>query len=1118
MFDMQRFKQPAAADRIHPFWFWNGEMEDGQIQYQIDEMADKGLGGVFICARQGLKIPYLSEAWFQKVRVAVEAAEKRGLNVWLYDEYPYPSGIAGGEVTLEHPEAKHYTLTHTTQRALGGEHLSLELPWARIVYAKAVPITADGRRNWNEAIPIRDSIGNFQADSIFQKTGLTAYNQKRFFTYRTIQKLDWTAPDGEWEVFIAQEKEIEDFKYYGTFVDPCNREAMATFIRLTHEKYAKYLGEFFGTTIKGMFTDEIGLLGSIPWSPQLAGFFLERNGYDLLEHLHALLDPEAEGAAKIRYDYYQAVHLLLRESYHKQVHDWCEQHGLEYVAEVPSVRHTTQLFSHVPAGDTAHEKLGRSLEWILTHRAFEFRSSAKMVSSLARQLGRERNLIECFHSVGWSMTLQDARWMIDRMAAQGTNFFNFHAFFYTVDGLTQHDAPPSQFLQNPYWAHFRKLGDYTGRISYVMTSGEAVISIAVLEPITSLWARMGNPFHGFSHGGTDTAEEQRLSSLKAWWVRILYQLSLEGRDFDHLDPELLATAEISSGTIKLGNARYSTLVLPPLTNLESGAWKSIQTFLQQGGKVISMGQLPYEAIDSSTSDLFEITAAFGLTGGVKASFWEQNSMGSSESAASLYQEHDSIDGELQDWYKGEHNAYHLPFKASADEQQVLKPFTELLDKLDPMAVRLQPACGEWGLMLQTRLVEENKALVFISNQESIQRQVELQIESHLWGKQTIAAESYSLEFRELSLDTGEAVDLQGKYAQVGTSWGLPLSIAPFASRLIEVVRTDSGNASLSQQEFDSAKPWKWTLDASNVWNMSAQQANVLRLDTFRLTLSDAAASADSFSTIGADVGVKTFIDQCADLAETSALPVMMQQTFGTPMEVSLAYPLQARYSVEFVVKQLPEQVEMLMDDSAIAGSAIIRINGHVLDNHNFKAVFVYDHMNRSQEITSLLQEGMNLLTVDIEIGQDSDGIVDALYVTGPFEVHFDEANRAVLSGPEVHKLPLQAGPYEGYPYYAGVFSFTQHVEVTPSTDAASFELTFAGWDPHFHDCAEVLVNGTSLGVCTWSPYSWEGPATLLREADNHIEVKVTNTLIGLLEGKYFDYEEHAVKLISQRKG
>ena len=66
MFDMKRFKQPEAADRIHPFWFWNGEMDDGQIQFQIDEMADKGLGGVFICARQGLQIPYLSELGSRK--------------------------------------------------------------------------------------------------------------------------------------------------------------------------------------------------------------------------------------------------------------------------------------------------------------------------------------------------------------------------------------------------------------------------------------------------------------------------------------------------------------------------------------------------------------------------------------------------------------------------------------------------------------------------------------------------------------------------------------------------------------------------------------------------------------------------------------------------------------------------------------------------------------------------------------------------------------------------------------------------------------------------------------------------------------------------------------------
>lgn len=43
-FNMQSFAQPEAEYRIHPFWFWNGEMDDEQIRYQIDEMADKGLG------------------------------------------------------------------------------------------------------------------------------------------------------------------------------------------------------------------------------------------------------------------------------------------------------------------------------------------------------------------------------------------------------------------------------------------------------------------------------------------------------------------------------------------------------------------------------------------------------------------------------------------------------------------------------------------------------------------------------------------------------------------------------------------------------------------------------------------------------------------------------------------------------------------------------------------------------------------------------------------------------------------------------------------------------------------------------------------------------------------
>lgn len=49
----EEFQNPPVEYRIKPFWFWNGDITKEEISHQIKEMADKGLGGMFICARQG---------------------------------------------------------------------------------------------------------------------------------------------------------------------------------------------------------------------------------------------------------------------------------------------------------------------------------------------------------------------------------------------------------------------------------------------------------------------------------------------------------------------------------------------------------------------------------------------------------------------------------------------------------------------------------------------------------------------------------------------------------------------------------------------------------------------------------------------------------------------------------------------------------------------------------------------------------------------------------------------------------------------------------------------------------------------------------------------------------
>lgn len=1093
MNDLNWFTNPQASVRIQPFWFWNGDLEDDQITRQIKEMAAQGVGGFFICARQGLEIPYLSDEWFQKVKVALRKAGKQGMEVWLYDEYPYPSGIAGGEVLLAHPDAKHYTLEHRLFPLEGGELCTANLPWGRILSAKAVPIDpTTNKKVWDQAKDISCHIGNYQAEPIFQKTGLTTYNEKRFFTYRTVKKMHWKVPKGLWEVHIFLEKEIDDFKYYGTFIDPCHKEAVRTFIELTHERYAKEIGEYFGTTVKGMFTDETGFLGELPWTPRLINYFVENNGYDLREHLQELLYGEGPMTAKVRYDYYQALHVLLRDCYHLPIREWCDKYGLAYVAEVPALRMTTQLYSHVPGGDSAHEKLGRSLEWVLDAYMMKLRNNPKMVTSLARQLGCERALIECFHSVGWSMTLQDARWMVDRMAAMGVNFYNFHAFFYTIDGLRKHDAPPSQFLQNPYWKYFRKLGDYTGRISAVMSRGQAEISIAVLDPTTTFWTHMGNPLHAFNYCGKEELGKAKLEQLKGDWLEICKSMLLYRIDYDHLDPELLAQAEVNNGLIQIGFAAYAVLVLPPVSNLEAAAWGKIKSFLEQGGVVIANKILPYEDIEDNSDVRREMLEVFDLKVSKKSNV--------------------------------KSNAYYLQGDILAATHHDGKPeLIQLLEKHAPHTVTLKVEGDVKSFLMQQRRMPDNSLVVFITNQEAGSHETILMVDNQrmeqyesnklnessnklnessnkLNESMNISNEvSKSVRFAKLNVETGERVWIDGEKNDNG--WFLPLQFAPYESHLIEVTYAVASSDEASVNKLISPIseiPWKWSIPTQVSWEMSIEQDNLVRFDHFNL-------SAGKMT--GKDVQVKTFIDQCADLDGSPA--IRYDQLFGTPKVMSPYYPIACQYTTQFMIDDMPEICSLLMDQGAISGTYIIKINGIGITG-NFEAKEINDHLNLICEITPLLHIGENTLSIQVQVEDDWNGVVDAIYLIGPFGVQHDNHGNPVLITP-VKQSSLHRGPYRGYPYYAGTTTFKQLIKLIDIPEADTFEIDFVGWDEHLYECVEVSVNGLSLGVRPWTPYTWKGAIDLLIKGDNLLEVRVTNTLIGMLEGKYFDYESHTLK-------
>ena len=61
----ENFTRPPLEMGIVPFWFWNGRMDRQEMEWQLREYHAKGIRSIFIHGRFGLKVPYVSDAWFE---------------------------------------------------------------------------------------------------------------------------------------------------------------------------------------------------------------------------------------------------------------------------------------------------------------------------------------------------------------------------------------------------------------------------------------------------------------------------------------------------------------------------------------------------------------------------------------------------------------------------------------------------------------------------------------------------------------------------------------------------------------------------------------------------------------------------------------------------------------------------------------------------------------------------------------------------------------------------------------------------------------------------------------------------------------------------------------------
>jgi hypothetical protein len=1093
LLDTQQFTSPAAEYRPVPIWFWNGDLDEEELHRQVQAMADGGLGGFQIAARTGLTTPYLSGRWFALVEAATREAQRHGLHVWLADEYPYPSGTSGGELTLRSPEYRAWHMKASTVSVQAGHRIESLAPGTILLYAAAAP-TVEGKVDWTRVIDLRGDVGVIQPEPVFVEPAFGLSN-KRTFSFGPRPKLCWTAPSGpvspdSWEVWLVAAAEVTPYKFFGYYVDLCNPDAVRAFLETTYQRYADRLDSTTLRQITGFFLDEAH---PPTWSWRLPGAFLQRTGYDLVPVLPALWTDIGPRTAQVRYDYWQTVTTLFIESFHRPVAEWCRSHDLQLTLEVDSPRNLVQRYADVGGNDPGHEKVGTPLEEIRTPPRPRYRANPRFAASLAAQVGQRRVLDESFHSVGWSLTLQDMKAMVDRLAAQGANFFVFHAFFYTLGGLRKWDAPPSQFLQNPYWPYFSRFADYAGRLCYALSRGRRVAPIALVDPITSLWTHGGVATGVAGPGPGPDAVAARIATD---WQYLLRELEAAQRQFDTLDPLLLAEGTVEHGALRLGEATYQVIVLPPMASLEAAAWTKLEEFAASGGTVVACGLLPYEQIEPGSDVVVRCAARFDADPALLHHAYEHGANG----------------GPVEILRSGPFTL--LRTAGTLIQTQAAEALLDVLDSLVPADLVLLPAdAAARRSFLVAQRQDADETLYFIANASGDEIACDVAIRPAGIG----ASQADAIIVEQLDLEDGSRHALSGTAvadADGVARHSVSLQFSRYGSHVLLV------RSNLNANEFGPARPAPAPRDTITVdiplegaWHCSLDRDNALRFDRFRFGVVLHSSAADDTPPASCDgwplVEPKPLVNLLRDLDPTGLnwpVPVQVETPFGSPARLGLRLPVTAWYVAEFDVETLPERVVLCAEMPAFHGEWAVWINDQSVPDDAFQPRVRWDITNREADVRSLLRTGRNQLAVRVTVQEQTDGLVDALYLLGDFGVGIATSGLPTLGSLPRHVRwdHLHA---DGLPYYAGAIHLTTQVDFPAVQHAGPDGLVTVRLPDDalmYLGVAELTLNGHHLGPRTWAPYRWQVPARMLRSAGNEVTVTVTTTLIGLLEGKRYD--------------
>ena len=581
------FASPSVEYRGKPCWSWNGELRGEELVRQAHVMKEMGLGGYFMHSRAGLITEYLGEEWFDLINEVADAAEEDGMEAWLYDEDRWPSGSAGGKVTVD-PQYRMKSL---------------------YVYE-----SAPDKVDWNA-----ESFALYVA----KLDGLNLYTYKELDTASiacckcaqravkaAIEELNEAAAGdpGEWKALrFAIVPDAPNSNYNGTtYIDTMSRKATDKFIEMTHEEYAKRCGDRLGRSIKGIFTDEPhrghcfdnrrekdGVMScATAWTDDIFEEFETRYGFACRPILPELFyRKNGEIVAPVKLHYIDLANALFLERFAKPLNDWCNDHGIQFTGHV---LHEDSLMNQtVPNGSLMrfYEYMGYPGVDVLTehNRCYWI---VKQLASAARQLGKKWLLSELYGCTGWQFDFKAHKTVGDWQALFGINLRCQHLSWYTMEGESKRDYPASILHQSPWYKDYSKVEDYFARMGLVLSEGAPACDVLLLNPIESVWCQA---YAGWAQWISNVSPD--VAPYEQRYAQLFHYLTDHQIDFDYGEEEMMsrmASVDTVDGTpvLRVGQAAYKTVIVSNMLTIRPTTLALLKDFMAKGGKVIFCGDAP----------------------------------------------------------------------------------------------------------------------------------------------------------------------------------------------------------------------------------------------------------------------------------------------------------------------------------------------------------------------------------------------------------------------------------------------------------------------------------------------------------------------------------------------